>query len=566
MKANKFLIGLALVGAILTACEKEPQTQTGEYDTQSYMSVSIAQAGATRGTEGENKFLQGTEDENQITTVDFYFYKADGTAFVFGAADEVQNGGNAEFDSNVYTYAPGSAIQDQTGNIDEIVNATLVIKHNTGNIPAYMIAVVNCQAGKYKGRSLTQVKNATVLAAEYSNDNGHIMTNSVYVGADGAIVMETPITVENLAINATAALANPVKIYVERTAARIQVKEETTTTTGYNTGTKVPVGTDSILVYAHIVGWDVVTYANEATLAKKVSTSWGGDAINGMTWNQPALYRSYWADAAKDATGLTKSFSWNSLDQANDVNGVDYCLENTTLPLYATQQTDAGDTVEDKDVSRTNVTKVVVAAQLKDEAGNTLQIVNWYGQNYTLESLKDVVAQSLKNDLVLRTGSEGNYSYTPIDGDQIDVAPNNEGAENVQTSYEVYFKLAEGVTGSWFKINEANEYVAVADANVVLANVENAKIWNGMSYYIVNIEHLGVAEKNGNTYLPAFYGVVRNHAYEITFTGVKGLGTPVYDPTTIYPEPVTPENTESYVAAEINVLAWHLVKQRVELQ
>ena len=567
MKANKFFLGLALVGAILTACEKEqPQGVKGEYDTQSYMSVSIAQAGATRGTEGEDKFLQGTEDENTITTVDFYFYKADGTAFVFGTSDEVQNGGGAAFDSNVYTYVPGT-ITDQTGNIDEIVNATLVIQHNTGNIPAYMIAVVNCEAGKYEGQALDVVKNSVVEADKYVNANGHhIMTNSVYEGADGKVVMETPITVENLAINATAALANPVKIYVERTAARIQVKEKTTTTTGYNTGTKVPVGTDSVLVYAHIVGWDVVTYANEATLAKKINTSWE-DAINGMTWNQPAYYRSYWADAAKEAAGLTKTFSWNSLDQANEVDGVDYCLENTALPVYATQTTDAGETVEDKDISRTNVTKVVVAAQLKDEAGNTLQIVNWYGQNYTLESLKDVVAQSLKNDLILRTGTEGNYSYTAIDGDQIEVAPNNEGAENVQTSYEVYFKLAEGVTGSWFAINEANEYVAVADANEVLANVENAKIWNGMSYYIVNIEHLGTTEKDAsNVYQPAFYGVVRNHAYEITFTGVKGLGTPVYDPETVYPEPVTPENTESYVAAEINVLAWHLVKQTVTLQ
>jgi hypothetical protein len=158
-------------------------------------------------------------------------------------------------------------------------------------------------------------------------------------------------------------------------------------------------------------------------------------------------------------------------------------------------------------------------------------------------------------------------TYTPIKAEQIAVAPNNEGVENVQTSYEVYFKLAtEG--GEWYSINEENKYVAVADANAVLANVENAKIWNGMSYYIVNIEHLGAKERVDETteYAPAFYGVVRNHAYEITFSGVRGLGTPVYNPETVYPEPVTPENTESYVAAEINVLAWHLVKQTVTLQ
>ena len=558
MKANKFFLGLALVGAILTACEKEPQTQTGEYDTQSYMSVSIAQAGATRGTspEGDGAFLQGTPDENKITTVDFYFYKADGTAFNFGS--DAKNGANQSFNnSNVYTYAPGSAITDQNDNIDEIVDATLVIQHNTGNIPAYMIAVVNCTAGTYAGQPLATVKDSVINAADYVNSNGHIMTNSVYVGADDKIVMETPITVENLAINATAALANPVKIYVERTAARIEVKEATTTAV-YDTNTDITDAMNTTThVYAKIIGWDVVTYANTTTLAKEIDLSWDA-TINGLTWNQPALYRSYWAKATP---ALTKTFSWNSLK--NTVGAVDYCLENTTLPVYATQTTDAGETVEDKDVSRTNVTKVVVAAQLfSDQAGTKeVQIANWYGQYYTFDGLKAVVAQSLKNDLILKVGE----AYTPITPAQITVVPNK---DDVQNSYEVYFKLVDGIEGTWYAIDADNKYVAVEDANAVLANVENAKIWNGKSYYIVNIEHLGAKERVGETteYAPAFYGVVRNHAYEITFSGVQGLGTPVYNPETVYPEPVTPENTESYVAAEINVLAWHLVKQTVTLQ
>lgn len=558
MKANKFFLGLALIGAILTGCEKEPQTQTGEYDTQSYMSVSIAQAGGTRGTEAAEKFLQGTGTENTINSVDFYFYKADGAPFIFGT--DAKDGANASFgtDSNLYTYNPTSTTPSD-GNIDEIVAATLVISHNTGDIPAYMIAVINSTT-KYANLPLSSVKTQS-LANGKNSDGTHIMTNSVYKSLDGTeVIMATPIAIENLAINANLALANPVKIYVERTAARIEVKEATANTTVYNTGTKVPSGSDSIEVYARIKGWDIVTYANNTTLAKDITfDGWNtSNSINGFTWNRPDLYRSYWAKATP---ALTKTFSWNSL--TNTVGSVDYCLENTTLPVIGWQKTDAGETVEDEDVSRTNVTKVVVAAQLEDASGAALQIVNWYGQNYTLANLKIAVAQSLKNDLILRTGSEGAYTYSSITSEQITVVPNK---DSVQTSYEVYFKLVDGIQGTWVSIDEENKYVAVADANAVLKAVENAKIWNGKSYYIVNIEHLGVNKKDGDTYLPAYYGVVRNHAYEITFTGVKGLGTPVYDPTTIYPEPVTPENTESYVAAEINVLAWHLVKQTVTLQ
>ena len=468
MKANKFFLGLAFVGAILTACEKEQTGNQGDYDTQSYMSVSIAQAGGTRAgyEDPDQPFLQGTGTENTINSVDFYFYKADGTPFIFGS--DAKNGAEASFgtNSNLYTYNPTSKTPSD-GNIDEIVAATLVISHNTGDIPAYMIAVIN-STDKYPNQPLSEVRVKS-LANGRNSDGTHIMTNSVYKGIDGNEVMATPIAIENLAINANLALANPVRIYVERTAARIEVKEATANTTVYNTGTKVPSGSDSIEVYARIKGWDIVTYANNTTLAKDIAfDGWNtSNSINGFTWNRPELYRSYWAEATP---ALTKTFSWNSL--TNTVGSVDYCLENTTLPVIGWQKTDADETVEDEDVSRTNVTKVVVAAQLEDANGIALQIVNWYGQNYTLANLKIAVAQSLKNDLILRTGSEGAYTYSSITPEQITVVPNK---DSVQTSYEVYFKLVDGIQGTWVSIDEENKYVAVADANEVLKAVENAK-------------------------------------------------------------------------------------------
>lgn len=557
MKANKFFLGLALIGAILTGCEKTPE-QTGDYDSKSYMSVSIAQVGGTRAG-ADAGYIDGTVEENKIASIDFYFYKANGDAFTFGNA---QNGAGGTFTSNVYTYTPGvSDITDGTGTIDDIVNAVLVIQHNKGNIPAYMIAVINGSA-EYNGQTMTYVKE-NVITNYQTTGKGHIMTNSVYEGADGtSVVMETPISYENLAINAEQARLKPVKIYVERTAARVEFKEKTSSADQvYPTGiTVTDAKGDPYTVYAKIVGWDIVTTANNTTLAKKINTSWDPQ-INGMTWNRPADYRSYWADA--DKTGnLTKTFTWGTL--LNTVGSVDYCLENTTLPLYNTQMTDAGTTIEDKDKSRTNLTKVVVAAELYSDASATIrfELANWYGQYYTLADLKIAVAQSLKDKLLhLNAGV-----YTPITPAQIELVQN---IGDVQNSYEVYFTLASGVSATdWYEIKADNSgYTPVSDPNVVLGYVENAKMWNGMSYYIVNIEHLGTTEKDGsNVYQPAYYGVVRNHAYEISFNGVTGLGTPVYDAAAVLPEPVTEETTESFVAAEINVLSWHLVKQEVTLQ
>ena len=329
MKANKFFLGLALVGAILTACEKEPQTQTGEYDTQSYMSVSIAQAGGTRGTaDSEGGFLGGTAEESKITTVDFYFYDANGGKFTFGAAKNGAADGGEDFDSNYYTYEPKNNAAGANNNVEKILDGTLVIQHNTGNIPAYMIAVINCESGRYKNMSLAAVKediiNATGETDKFVNKNGHIMTNSVYKGVDGKVVMETPIAIENLAINEDDALDNPVEIYVERVAARVEVREEKGANTVYNTSTPISIadGT-SINAYAKLVGWDIVTYATTTTLAKTIDVDWTDSQFTGFDWNQAALHRSYWADATKTAAQLNKQFSWNNL--GNTIGSVDYC-------------------------------------------------------------------------------------------------------------------------------------------------------------------------------------------------------------------------------------------------
>ena len=60
-------------------------------------------------------------------------------------------------------------------------------------------------------------------------------------------------------------------------------------------------------------------------------------------------------------------------------------------------------------------------------------------------------------------------------------------------------------------------------------------------------------------------GVVRNHIYKTTITNIAGLGTPVYNPgDVIYPE--KPEDNAHYIAAEINILSWRVVKNNYNLE
>jgi glycosyltransferase involved in cell wall biosynthesis len=169
------------------------------------------------------------------------------------------------------------------------------------------------------------------------------------------------------------------------------------------------------------------------------------------------------------------------------------------------------------------------------------------------EDLLAAVAPTLKNKLMKYDGTS---TYTSIDDSELKCVAGLAGAE----SYEVVFQLADGVDATnWYSFDGAN-YAPVADVNAELAKVEPAKIWkDGMTYYYADVKHLGSAGTAGE------YGVIRNHSYKVAINGVKGWGTPVYDPE-FRVVPVKPTDKETYISAEINVLSWRVVSYDVTLE
>ena len=110
----------------------------------------------------------------------------------------------------------------------------------------------------------------------------------------------------------------------------------------------------------------------------------------------------------------------------------------------------------------------------------------------------------------------------------------------------------------WFvKVGSTYNDETAANINAKLAALEKAQVWNGMGYYIVDIEHLGTKNING---------VVRNHTYAINVDDINGLGTPVYDGDNDVEEPIKPEDSEAFIAAQVKVLSWKLVNQNVTLK
>ena len=115
----------------------------------------------------------------------------------------------------------------------------------------------------------------------------------------------------------------------------------------------------------------------------------------------------------------------------------------------------------------------------------------------------------------------------------------------------------------WFTYSSTEGYVAVSDdaVNARLAKVEPALIYkDGMTYYYTDIKHLGSAGSD------AEYGVVRNHIYKVNITKMSGLGTPVFDSDIDFDDPDRPVDVNSYVAAEVRILSWRVVKNEYNVE
>jgi hypothetical protein len=200
-----------------------------------------------------------------------------------------------------------------------------------------------------------------------------------------------------------------------------------------------------------------------------------------------------------------------------------------------------------------------------------LELARWYGNEYAgNEALRTAVAKSLAYTLFYKDGN----TYTSIGKDDIECVKGKD-IDVKYKSYEVGFQLSEqGKLKQWYSKNSVQGYVPltenISDAeavktatNTYLANnIEPALLYNdGMTYYIVDIKHLGAPESL------AEYGVVRNHVYQIAINSIKGYGSPIYNGLSfiVNPPQYPEEDKASYVAARINVLSWRVVKQGVNI-
>lgn len=580
MKAKNLFFG-ALTCLAFAACsnDDEPVVNGAQAEGKNaYVAVQLVMSGNGTSTrawqddaDSDDYYAQGNAAELAVKDATFFFF------------DE---SGNSVQDAQTYTITKKE--DGSTNTIDDIYNAIVVIKDK---VPASIAAVLNMpDAAKTSlaKASLTNLRQALSSTNNWAGAtiNNFVMSNSVYVDG-GAIRYSTPVTGENIIRtdteltpgNPAPATAVPVVIPVERILARVSVSYKTkpspsedlengytdNTLDLYNDGTE-----DPVTIKPFITGWWLHSTNEDSYLIKDLSTSYtwkksadNSDATISYTdgwWNDKTDARSYWANAHKVSYNTYRYSSANLADK--------YCFENTDVD---------------------HPTTLMVAAILKtynsiSDQWEAINLIQWMNFNFTSEN-------DCKNYLANYLNANG-YSNDGADlvaADLKFVYNNNDNTGLNTYDWQTRVSVNSGVV-----LKKGTETVANAD-NTLKDQIGFLKFYNGgQTYYFTKIQHepLYVETKNA---------IIRNHLYQISLTGITGLGTPVPNPSDVpstpdpddptpedpsnpdpeYPDPdkptpdptdpdqpidpETPTNDYSSISAQIKVLEYRIVKQDVNL-
>lgn len=564
MKRNLLFMSV-LASLFLVGCSQKEIVPGGEDNGKgsgsSFINVNLVSYG--NGTRAISPYEDGTDEENKVTKVRFYFFTETG-----GPANVKLNGSSYV---NYYDWTPGKDDVNPGSNpdIEKKLSATIVIRTPAGDqVPQRIAAVLN-PTENAKSRSLSELQS---VAADYANGNftregQFVMFNSVYAEGSDEIVTQ-PILAKNLCTTEADAKDNPVTLYVERSVAkvslgfgdlldsnhRMQIKDKD------GNAVKVPgVDGQQINVYLEIKGWGLTAETDKGRLVKKIDASWDGNWWKGS-------YRSFWAINAENAA--------NQYHKYTDIPEMDW----TTPPHLYTNE-NAGQLAG----KQLNKTKFIINGNICDENGNALTLVRHLGVHFadvTSSSDENENFKSLKNSILKRLEASGKKYYvkeTTGESDnalttfrQIDagdikiVKADQKTQEDSNNNCYVYAQLTDAAANLiWYTNNEPsveNPTASASDINNALKNkdvVDWGLVWNlGMTYYYDEIKHITDSKMTG---------VVRNHIYKVNITKIAGLGTPVYDPEeVIYPE--KPEKNDHYIAAEIKILSWRVVTDNYELE
>ena len=566
------LFPLACAALMMSACSSDDAGNEGGNpgaagDPQ-YLAVNIVNVGTTPTR--ANDYEDGKPEESTINKVRFYFFNGDGSPYLIKpTGSEVTGGENINWlevtNPTDDTTTPGTSTS-----VEKITNAVLVINGVQNAAPAAIVAVVNpetvdatkIQSGE--SMRLTELRYSTVGSKFYKKDastgavSDFVMSNSVYVNTGEDVCAS--LVAGHVTTSPETAKAKPVDLYVERVVAKVTADvdpnafEKGNGSNWDNTkyGTKTAVGKiGDNDVYAVIEGWGLASENGKAEIEKKVDKTWADGTLGINPWTTSDYHRCFWEKSVAFDPGIggNQPVNHKYSDLKAKMNDVLYTLPNTPDRKVTN--------LKDNDL-----TKLAVAATLKykDAAGNwhDADICRYNGVQFLgVDNLKKQVALTFSQYYT----STDATTYTQLSASDIDfkdpdgtmqqyrVTPTL--AADPDGTKKYYTKTTTGGTPTFTEVQKSTVLAAIEAAKAEIRK-------GGRAYYYVPIKHLG------NSGEVAEYGIVRNHFYKITLSGIKGFGTPVYNPDQVV-KPVVPTYDDTYLAARVQVLQWRVVNQNANL-
>lgn len=606
------LLALSIFAVALWSCTDKNDLGGNVPDgdvVTNYLSVSIVpsmETGTRATTDGGYEF--GSAMENAVKNVRFYFFDASGNAQAVK-----RNKTNTDWDTYYQVDVPPTTAGDYDAdeNVEKIIDATLVLESpKDDKVPASLVAIVNYDNSLFDSSfDASTIEKLLANTGKYDakenyGANGILMSSSVYTKANGTIAVEVKLTPENFKETINEAIKEPVIVYVERAVAKVSFdtdgfefkegedkKYDEDGNILFPLVEKTTAGEESLTIngeqiYVKFLGWNVTQIVDKSFALKNLDPTWTvtGEDAPFTSWTHPAYYRSYWA---KNPTLTIGNYHYTDFDGSYDgeedvtsgkgVLGISdtEAAKPNGIPNYTYVHENAP---QGKDEKRT---EVLVAAKLVDENGNTIELAEFNGFKFMGENYQEELKKAAANMINVWKKTVSTDNGTPVTKYEsiwkdlkVFSAREAEQYKDFGTgSYWSYIKLADSNPDTnknvYVYYDENDEEQVVDDLETLnnwLLDLPDIKVWKeGNTYYFVDIEHLNYSETETKDYYPVGkYGVVRNHWYKIGVSKVYGLGTPVFNPS----EKIIPENpdpVQSYLAAEIRILSWKIVKQETVL-
>lgn len=627
-KINKLFAGFAAV-AMLAACSNDEPTPApnpgDENGEKAYMSIRIqAATGMSRSTTDGN-FEDGNEDEHAVKNVRFFFFDAQGAAmdlqaYLVGNTDgDITVNPNDPANDNVEAVFGKNILVLEKLTSNNYPNYMVTVLNRPGFECGTTLTNTLERLSTFKDDGYFVMSTASYAGENAHHDNTYYHATKLQPSdfkptAEAAVADEQTVSVyvERLAAKVQVGMAESMTSETKTLAdGTVIYKLDQTVANGTTDNEEQGSNQLGTELWIKVLGWDLNTTVNDSYMCKNIKTDWTFDWGANGSWNASELFRSYWSKSTIYNMNLAQATAANKLSYVQTMtwkeaaasktlkdlrnNVFAYCNENTNEPgnIFETEPNDNARALIDSRI----VTNVVLYAQICDDKGEKLDDLvmangvlfrsNSYLQ-YVINRAYAMNAETLNiwektSDTTTPTpdGDLNKKEYQQIGTGYFELVYPTSGYDGVgdvdvkvkANAFDGKDLYAKNAAGGYDLLEGDARAAAIAALETAIATVqpqgENHAVMyeNGKSVYYIPVQHLGALEGK-TTVDECYYGVVRNHWYKLTISKFTKVGHGIWDPEEGRDEtlkPDKPENPLYYLGADINILAWKVVNQNVEL-